>query len=86
MFLSPLLDCSNETIRDGIRALLDQKLDEAEARSLEQQRLGWTAIQCADERLLVHLGPQPGDPARSVNAEQRTSAFAKFRKYAYQWY
>ena len=31
LFLSPLLDCSNEIIRDGIRALLDQKRDEAEA-------------------------------------------------------
>lgn len=86
LFLSPLRECSDEIIRDGIRALLDQKLDEAEARSLERQQLGWTAMQWADERLLVHLRPRPGDPTRSVNAEQSAAAIATFREYAYQWF
>ena len=84
--LSPLLNCSDEIIRDGIRALLDQKLEEAEVKSVEQQTLGWTAAQGADQRLLAHLRPRPGDPARSVNTAQRASALARFREYAYQWY
>ena len=84
--LSPLLNCSDEIIRDGIRALLDQQLEEAEQRSIDQQQLGWTSVQGADERLLAHLRPRPGDSARRMNLEQRATAIQRFREYAYQWY
>ena len=84
--LSPLLNCSDEIIRDGIRALLDQKLDEAEVKAVEQQTLGWTAVQGADQRLLAHLRPRPGDPVKPTDLTQRATALERFRKYAYQWY
>ncbi|MBC8114001.1 MAG: DUF4173 domain-containing protein [Candidatus Saccharimonas sp.] len=84
--LSPLLECSDEIIRDGIRALLDQTLEEAEVKAVEQQMLGWTAVQGADQRLLAHLRPRPGDPVKPTDLAQRAAALERFRKYAYQWY
>ncbi len=84
--MSPLLECSDVIIRDGIRALLDQKLEEAELKSVEQQALGWTAAQGADQRLLAHLRRRPDDPVKPTDLAERATALARFRTYAYQWY
>lgn len=99
LFLSPLLNCSDEIIREGIRAMLDQKREENEVKVAEQQQLGWTAIQVADHRLLAHLYRRPNNspqlvipglplkaPAPPLNPVERAAALAKFREYAYQWY
>lgn len=83
--LSPLLNCSDEIIRDGIRALLDQKFAETDLRIVERQRLGWTAFQLADERLRAHLRQRLRDAAQQDPAQQ-VAALERFRKYAYQWY
>ncbi len=84
--LSPLLECSDETIRNGLRAMLEQKLEETEARVANQKQLGWTAMQCADDRLLDQLRHLSTARAPSTVPGARDAALERFRKYAYQWY
>ncbi len=86
LFLSPLLECQDEIIRDGIRALLEQKLEETESRVASQKQLGWTAMQCADDRLLDQLRQQLGDASGFMSSSQRLALLEQFKSYAYQWY
>ena len=90
--LRPLMDCGDEIVREGIKALLARRESEMAA---EDQRTGnlyskWeqlTAVQFANEALLHelnddrdHFKPYGGDPIRQQNA------WELFQKYAYQWY
>ena len=89
--LKPLIDCSDPIIRDGIRALLDQKLDELERRQSERQEFGWTVTQFASDRLLAQLRSSKTkwwkDPWWNDTDEKRREVIVeKFHKYAYQWY
>ena len=90
--LRPLMECRDEIVREGIKALLARRESEMAA---EDQRTGkvysaWeqlTAVQLANEALLHELNddrdrfkPYGGD------LTARQNAWDRFQKYAYQWY
>lgn len=85
LMLRPLLDSEDPLIREGIRALLADRLREFDERRFRAP-LHWTAWQGADFRLqqdLEELRPRLAeyeDPATSRAAREA------FDRYAYQWY
>lgn len=90
--LRPLMDCSDELVREGVKALLARRESEMAAEDQRTANLysTWedlTAIQLAHEALLHELNsdrdrfkPYGGDSAK------RQEAWDRFQKYAYQWY
>jgi Arc/MetJ-type ribon-helix-helix transcriptional regulator len=86
LVLHPLVHSRDPVIREGIRALLAERAELAEAALAQQLQQGWTAAQLAD-RLLV-------DQLRSIRSEwqpyaersRRSEALERFHTYAYQWY
>jgi hypothetical protein len=86
LLLPPLLDCRDATIREGIRALLAQRHEQAEQQARRRRRLGWTAHQIADERLLQQLRNEREHWSDYEQAEARAAALQNFHEYAYQWY
>jgi uncharacterized protein DUF4153 len=84
--LGPLVHCQDPIIRDGMRAMLAQKLDEAEAAAVRRQELGWTARQLAEDRLLEELQLLSAIWQNDSSQRPREAVLADFKKYAYQWY
>lgn len=90
--LRPLMDCSDELVREGVKALLARRESEMAAEDQRTANLysTWedlTAVQLANEALLHELNndrdrfkPYGGD------ATKRQEAWDRFQKYAYQWY
>lgn len=84
--LEPLLECDNETIRDGIRALLTDRQLKAEEVARHPAGSHWTAFQLANHKFLRQLQTSlPLRPDRPADAA-RQNAWERFRAYAYQWY
>jgi len=86
LYLEPLTQCSDETIRDGVRALLDQKLNDLESESNSRQLLGWTATQLASNRLFMQLRSMKSNLQNEQTIEQRDEALRTFHEFAFQWY
>ncbi|MFM9960551.1 MAG: DUF4153 domain-containing protein [Planctomycetaceae bacterium] len=89
--LRPLLDCRDETIRDGVRALLARREGEmlAEHRRIENEFSAWeklSAVQLADAALLRELNSDRERLDPFGNHTAREAAWEQFRKYAYQWF
>jgi hypothetical protein len=85
--LTPLLDCKDQIVRDGIAALLATRLEVLQSLELQQQREGWTSYQLADAVALRKLSDaSTGWPHFADDPVARRNAIEKFRKYAYQWY
>jgi hypothetical protein len=84
--LEPLIHCDDPVIRNGIRALLSQKLSTARLDATKRRELGWTAYQLAEERLLEQLQAASPQWENDENASDRGRALEAFRLYAYQWY
>jgi len=89
--LSPLIDCTDPTIRDGVRGLLDEKLTELERNNGNARDGDWTIRQIAFDRLIDQLrsikSERTGDPLwNTADETARHLDIVKFRKYAYQWY
>ena len=84
--LGPLRQCSDEIIRDGMRALLSEKQDELESQIVERQKLGWTAWQLADEAILAQLRGELDARGKKLDAAEQEIKLRQFREYAYQWY
>lgn len=80
--LEPLLECDNETIRDGIRALLTERLSIAENRRLRSTGSHWTSFQLADRE----LRRQHREGLTFSSPGERQDAWRRFADYAYQWY
>jgi hypothetical protein len=87
LFLRPLLTCDDAVIREGVRAMLAVRDDEAEAAARRRGSRGWTAYQLADSLVLRELRAHR---ARWATYHQRPrlrdNALARFHEYAYQWY
>ncbi len=89
--LFPLMECRDETIREGVKALLAQR---ESTMAAEDQRKGnafsnWeqlTAIQFAEEALLRELNNDRDRMKPYSGPVKREEAWERFRKYAYQWY
>ena len=86
LLLEALLDSNDALIREGVRAMLAQRDDDAEAGAARRQALGWTAYQIADERVLKQLRADRARWAVYRDRSLRAAALSRFHKYAYQWY
>lgn len=85
LMLTPLVECDDPMIRDGIRAMLAERYEQSEFDDRRRRDSGWTARQIADGWLLVTLRA-----ARYwteyTDHQARKAALAEFHKYAYQWF
>ncbi len=89
LLLRPLLHCDDETIREGVRAMLAQRDAAVESLALNRLDQGWTAHQLADEWVLTNLRasrPNWVSYAGFENRDKQLATLERFRKYAYQWY
>jgi len=86
LLLRPLLNCQDETIREGVRAMLAQRHEDAEKRALRRQEEGWTAFQISDRVVLRELRAAQSDWSEYADPDRRNTVRKKFNDYAYQWY
>ncbi len=86
LLLEPLLECDNETIREGIRAMLAQRLADAELLATERRRLGWTTYQVSDNLVLDRLRGAKSRFEKYANPDVRNPVLSHFHEYAYQWF
>jgi hypothetical protein len=87
LFLKPLLESEDPIIREGIRAMLAQRSEEAEALAQRSGEQGWTACQIADRLVLEELRSADGNWAEyAADRARRDTALQRFHAYAYQWY
>lgn len=87
LVLYPLVRSNNETIREGIRAILAEQVERAEHRIRRQYARGWTTYQAADHVLVNHLRAVRDDWAEYAgDRAKRHAAIKRFDDYVYQWY
>lgn len=84
--LLPLVECDDEIIREGVRAMLAARLDEAEALAGRRRDQGWTTYQVADCMVLEGLRAESAKWAEYRDREERDAALKRFHEYAYQWF
>ena len=89
--LFPLMECRDEIIREGVKALLAWRESEmaAENRRTRNVFSNWeqlTAIQFAEEALLRELNSDRDRMKPYSGPVKREEAWERFKKYAYQWY
>jgi hypothetical protein len=84
--LLPLLECDDPVIREGIHAMLAERLEQAETAALRREPLGWTTYQIADQVMLARLRSAKPLWARYEDRGERAASLARFHEYAYQWY
>jgi hypothetical protein len=84
--LLPLVDCEDPIIRDGVRAMLAGRLDEAEALADRHRQQGWTSYQIADRVVLERLRAEKSNWAEYQDLQKRKAARKRFDDYAYQWF
>lgn len=82
----PLMQCTDETIREGITAILAQHHEQLKAASHARETSGWTAHQFADAILLRRLEESSRDLSVYGNSERRSEAIQEFADFAWQWY
>ncbi|HUT89754.1 MAG TPA: DUF4153 domain-containing protein [Thermoguttaceae bacterium] len=86
LLLLPLVDCNDATVREGVRAMLADRLDQAESLARRRQHQGWTAYQIADRVALERLRAESTRWAEYTDRQKREAALEEFHEYAYQWY
>jgi hypothetical protein len=86
LVLQPLVHTDDPLIREGIRALLAQKAEQAETLAQQRTRLGWTSFQLADHLLLRKLSDNRADWQGYTDHALRKEALERFHQYVYQWY
>lgn len=86
LVLRPLVNCTDEAIREGIRAMLAERAIQGEEIDRQRATQNWTSFQLADRMLLENLRTNQSDWADYADAVKREAALQRFRSYAYQWY
>lgn len=86
LLLTPLLDCDDTIIREGIRAMLAQRDDEAQLAAQRRRARGWTALQLADEVVANRFRAERSRWTGYQDRALRGDALSRFHEYAYQWY
>ena len=87
LFLKPLVQCDDPIIREGIRAMLAERLLSAETKSPQPEFQHWTTYQVAEEMVLDRLRADAASWTDYLTApERRAAALKAFHSYAYQWY
>jgi hypothetical protein len=91
--LFPLMECRDEIIREGVKALLARRESEMAAEDNRTANLHlrspWeelTSVQLATEALLHELNNNHDRMSPYGNPVKRQEAWERFQKYAYQWY
>jgi hypothetical protein len=84
LVLEPLLGCSDEIVRNGVAALLDERHANLEVQAAKGPH--WTAYQLAEASFLNHQRTRQAVAVRFTDAKIRRAAWERFRRYAYQWY
>lgn len=84
--LPPLINCEDPIIRQGIRAMLANKLADAQEAAVVRRQKGWTAYQLAEDRLLQELQAIRSSWEGDADTSRRGAALDEFHEYAYQWY
>ncbi len=85
--LLPLANCKDVIIREGVLAMLAERLDKAESLSRRNEKQGWTAFQVADRYMLLELRfASYYWTEYQNNPQNRNEAIKRFKDYAYQWY
>jgi hypothetical protein len=80
------MECDDAIIRDGVRAFLAQRDDDAEAAAMRRASLGWTTFQIADVLVLERMRRNRQLWADYREPRRRDTALERFHAYAYQWY
>lgn len=84
--LPPLLRSENETIREGVAALLAEwELRDRQAASVAGAG-HWTRFQGSERLLRRELDRSPAEWSAFRDAARRNDALLQFRVYAHQWY
>jgi hypothetical protein len=86
LLLPPLLDCEDVMIREGIRAMLADRHEQAETLAQRRRQHGWTVFQIADDWLLSDLRDAALKWTEYSDPEARRPALSEFHQYAYQWF
>ena len=89
--LRPLMDCRDETIREGVKALLARSESEMAAEDQRTANVNsrWkdlTAVQLAEDALLRELNSDRDRWKLYSDPAKRQEAWERFQKYAYQWF
>ncbi|MDB5346372.1 MAG: hypothetical protein JWP89_4749 [Schlesneria sp.] len=84
--LRPLIHCDDPIIQQGIRAMLANKLIDAESQAESRRQRGWSAYQMADDRLLSQLRSISPQLETSETKSRREELLKRFHEYAYQWF
>jgi hypothetical protein len=84
--LSPLMQCDDELIREGIKALLAERALQVEEAERVRALQNWTSFQLSDRLLLVQMRELIGVWSAYADPAKRQAALARYRAYAYQWY
>lgn len=87
LFLKPLLQCDDPIIREGIRAMLAERLQSAESKLLGPDFQHWTAYQLSEKLVLNRLREDSATwNSHQLDWQRRNAALQAFHDYAYQWY
>jgi hypothetical protein len=86
LVLVPLTRSDDDIIREGVSAMLAQRLEEAESQARRRRQQGWTAYQFSDRLVLNQLRAASESWAEFEDAQRREDALQRFHEYAYQWY
>jgi hypothetical protein len=86
LLLRPLLDCDDETICEGVRAMLAKRHEQAESLAQSNQQLGWTTYQVSDQLVLRKLRASQKHWGGYSQPDERDAVLRRFHDYAYQWY
>ena len=81
--LEPLLNCGDETVRDGIRSLYVLRQWEFENPANDERH--WTAWQAVDSRVSEAF-ERSTMQLDGMNTDDAEVTFEEFRQYVYQWY
>ncbi len=82
--LAPLLECEDETIREGVRGILALSVDESLRPNRGSQEPHWSKYQIADEQFKSQLADLPLAPETSLDGHRL--AVQRFKDYAYRWW
>jgi hypothetical protein len=84
--LAPALDCDDEIIREGVRALFAEQHERITAVEKKRRELGWTSWQLADRMALRLLDDNRASWSRYEDVRARKLSRRRFDEYTYQWY
>ena len=86
VLLLPLMQLSNDVIREGIAAMLYEREQLIEDRAARQQEEGWTSYQMSDAWVLRDLQANRKAWASYRDPPKRAAALKAFHEFVYQWY